>query len=58
MSEPTPEQAPACCVLFVVQASDEMNTMRLSNARLHIDQTIDLLLKRLAPTPEIGRAHV
>lgn len=51
--------APASCVLFLVQASEAMTKARLSYTRLHIDQTIDLLLRRHAPTlPQAGKVKV
>jgi hypothetical protein len=46
MSESNPEVKPAGCVLFVVQGSEAMTVARLARARLHIDHTIDLLLKK------------
>jgi hypothetical protein len=54
MSEPAPEQVKPGCVLFIVQASEEMNRGRLGTVRLHIDQTIDLLMKRFPPSSPQG----
>jgi hypothetical protein len=42
----------AGCVLFLLQASESMPRSRLGLALLQIDQVIDLLLRRFAPTIE------
>ncbi len=51
MSVPAPEPASGC-VLFLVQATESMPRARLGLALLQIDQVIDHLLRRYAPTIE------
>src|ERR1700682_357315 len=51
MSPSAPESMSGC-VLFLVQASESMPRSHLGLALLQIDQAIDLLLRRYAPTIE------
>lgn len=43
------------CVLFVVQASESMDRERLSLARLHIDEALDVLIRRYGSTMQQAR---
>src|SRR5262245_37958397 len=44
------EQVLPGCVLFLVQASESMDRERLGLARLHIDEILDLLIRRYGRT--------
>src|SRR6266511_1045848 len=44
------EQVLPGCVIFLVQASESMDRERLSLARLHIDQILDVLIRRYGRT--------